>query len=176
MNHSTRFSRRAMIGGGLSALVGLRASAQEAAGRNAAPEFEGLENWINSEPLTMSALQGKVVLVDFWTHGCGNCIGTLPTMRAMHADLTGRGFQLIGVHTPEFPWEHGLRGLQKAVERFALTYPVAQDNRYLTWRAYRVNYWPTSVIVDRQGRVVKYHEGDRGMEQLRADVEAVLAA
>lgn len=169
--------RRATLAMLAAAALGLRglSRAAHAAAAEPAPEFAGLENWINSAPLTLASLRGKVVLVDFWTHGCGNCVATLPTLRAMDADLSGRGFQLVGVHTPEFPWEHGLRGVERAVARHGLEYPIAQDNRYLTWRAYRVNYWPTSVIVDREGRIVKYHEGDQGMNRLRADVEAMLA-
>lgn len=139
-----------------------------------APEFTGLENWINSGPLTMNDLKGRVALVDFWTFGCSNCVATLPWLTDWHAEMAGNGLIIVGVHTPEFPFERDLAALERAVRRHGIEYPVAQDNRYGTWLAYEVRYWPTSVIVDRDGRVVKYHEGDRGMEAFGKELRAIV--
>lgn len=141
-----------------------------------APEFAGLENWINSSPLTIASLRGRVVLVDFWTFGCSNCVNTLPFMVKWHTEMAPRGLTIIGVHTPEFPFERELSGLQKAIKRHGIEYPVAQDNSYQTWLAYETRYWPTSVIVDRAGRIVKYHEGDQGLETLGDDISRQLDA
>ncbi|WP_197055991.1 redoxin family protein [Paracoccus halophilus] len=139
-----------------------------------APEFTGLENWINSEPLSMAGLRGRVVLVDFWTFGCSNCVATLPFLTAWHAEMAEKGLTIVGVHTPEFPFERDLGALEKAVGRHGIEYPVSQDNSYATWLAYEVRYWPTSVIVDRDGKIFKYHEGDRGMEKLGDELRAML--
>ena len=139
-----------------------------------APEFTGLANWINSPELTMAGLRDKLVLVDFWTFGCSNCVATLPYLTAWHDELSPKGLVIVGVHTPEFPFERDLDQLQRAVGRHGITYPVAQDNSYATWLAYEVRYWPTSVIVGRDGVVVKYHEGDQGMEALGDDLRAML--
>ncbi|WP_128254801.1 redoxin domain-containing protein [Falsirhodobacter deserti] len=164
----TRITRRGLIAATLAlhVLPALAANPTEPA-----PEFEGLENWINSDPLTMGSLRGKVVLVDFWTFGCVNCINTLPHLTQWHETHAANGLVIVGIHTPEFPFERDLGALQDAVARHGIAYPVVQDNRYRTWQAYGTRYWPTSVLVNREGRIVKYHEGDRGLEDFRKDIE-----
>lgn len=176
----TRLSRRNLITTASAAMVAAsvqlplaRAARAQSPGKPA-PEFVGLENWINSDPLTIQSLRGRIVLVDFWTFGCSNCINTLPSMVKWHGDLGQRGLTIVGVHTPEFPFERELSALQKAVRRHGIEYAVAQDNAYQTWRAYETRYWPTSIIVDRDGQIVKYHEGDQGLDQLGQDIEAAL--
>lgn len=173
-----RMSRRDLIVAGSLAALGAASSparpGRAAAPDEPAPDFVGLENWINSQPLTIASLRGRVVLVDFWTHGCSNCVNTLPYMTSWHSELGPRGLTIVGVHTPEFPFERELGGVKRAVERHGIDYAVAQDNAYQTWRAYETRYWPTSVIVDRHGRIVKYHEGDRGLDQLGEDIAAQL--
>lgn len=169
-------SRRNFLTSGVAAACALPALIGPAhAGRgDPAPEFTGLENWINSPGLTMAGLKDKVVLVDFWTFGCSNCVATLPYMTAWHDEMAAKGLVIVGVHTPEFPFERDLDQLQRAVGRHGIAYPVAQDNRYATWLAYEVRYWPTSVIVGRDGLIVKYHEGDQGMEALGQDLRQML--
>lgn len=168
-------SRRHFLAGAIAslALPALLRPAFAGPGANA-PEFAGLENWLNTDPLSMADLKGKVVLVDFWTFGCSNCVSTLPSLTAWDKELAGKGLVIVGVHTPEFPFERDLSALEKAVRLHGIGYAVAQDNRYQTWQAYDVRYWPTSVIVGRDGKVVKYHEGDQGMEQLGEELRRIL--
>ena len=98
-----------------------------------APEFTGLGNWFNSQPLTLASLRGKVVLVNFWTYGCVNCVNTLPHVTQLYAKYKDKGFVVVGIHTPEFPFEHSANNVQAALKRHGITYPVAQDNKSATW-------------------------------------------
>ena len=127
-----------------------------------APELEGISNWINSSPLTMSGLRGKVVLVDFWTYSCINCIRTLPYVTKWYSTYKDKGLIVIGVHTPEFTFEKNAANVQDAVKRFGILYPVAQDNSYGTWNAYSNEYWPADYLVDQKGNIVyeSFGEGD----------------
>lgn len=166
-------SRRNVL---LSSLAATLAPCARAAGiGDAAPDFEGLENWMNSEPLTINALRDRVVLVDFWTFACSNCVNTLPWLNRWHQTLGPKGLTIVGVHTPEFPFERELGGLEDAMSRHGIGYPVAQDNRYRTWMAYQIRYWPTSVLVGRDGRVVQYHEGDQGLAEFGDHVARLVA-
>ena len=113
-----------------------------AAVKGEAPEFAGITNWFNSTPLRLADLRGKVVLVDFWTYGCVNCVNTLPHVTALYAKYKDRGFVVVGIHTPEFPFERSASNVQAALKRHGITYPVAQDNDSQTWNAYRNRYWP----------------------------------
>ena len=101
-----------------------------------APDFTGITNWINSDPLTMSELRGKVVVVDFWTYSCINCVRTLPYVTDWYAKYKDKGLVIVGVHSPEFEFEKDTRMLMRAVKRYGIEYPVAQDNNLATWRAY----------------------------------------
>ncbi|AKJ31849.1 hypothetical protein AAW51_5158 [Caldimonas brevitalea] len=134
-----------------------------------APDFAGITHWLNSPPLTMSQLRGRVVLVDFWTYGCVNCVRTLPHVRRWHERYAADGLVVVGVHTPEFGHERPLQNVQAAVQRHGLRYPVAQDNGYATWSAYRNVYWPALYLVDRDGRIVFRHfgEGDEAQVEQR---------
>jgi thiol-disulfide isomerase/thioredoxin len=129
-----------------------------------APEFAGSEQWHNSAPLTMQGLRGKVVLVDFWTYTCINCVNTLPYVKSWYEKYKDQGLVVVGVHTPEFPFERSADNVKKAIGRFGIAYPVAQDNRYATWNAYSNQFWPAFYLVDRKGQVVYTHfgEGDYG--------------
>lgn len=140
-----------------------------------APEFAGIDTWLNSPPLTLAQLRGKVVLVDFWTFACGNCVNTLPAVNAWHRKYGERGLVVVGVHTPEFPFEHDTGNVQRAIERFGITYPVAQDNRYATWAAYRNQYWPAFYLIDKQGRVAYTHVGEGDYARTEAAIAALLA-
>ncbi len=127
-----------------------------------APDFTGITNWINSPPLTMASLKGKVVLVDFWTYSCINCLRTLPFVTGWYSKYSADGLVVVGVHTPEFPFEQVPANVEAAVKRLGVTYPVAQDNNYGTWNAYQNEYWPADYLVDQNGNVVyeSFGEGD----------------
>jgi cytochrome c biogenesis protein CcdA/thiol-disulfide isomerase/thioredoxin len=125
-----------------------------------APDFAGISSWLNSKPLTMAQLRGKVVLVDFWTYSCINCLRTLPHLRAWYAAYHSRGLEIVGVHTPEFAFEHELGNVRTATHELHVTWPVALDNTYATWNAYANEYWPAEYFVDRQGHVRRAHFGE----------------
>jgi thiol-disulfide isomerase/thioredoxin len=125
----------------------------------AAPEIAG-DKWINSDPLTIKELRGKVVLVDFWTFGCYNCVNTLPTLRRFHEQYGSKGLVIVGVETPETPYERIFDNLVKAVNKRGIEYPVVTDYDNKTWDAYGVNAWPTVVIVDKSGRIRYVHVGE----------------
>ena len=129
-----------------------------------APDFQGISQWLNSEPLTLASLRGKVVLIDFWTYSCVNCIRTLPYVKRWAETYRDAGLVVVGVHTPEFAFEHVPDNVEKAVRSFGIDYPVALDNDYGTWTAWGNRYWPAEYYVDRQGHVRYAHfgEGDYG--------------
>ena len=139
-----------------------------------APELAGIEAWLNSEPLRLAELRGKVVLLDFWTFGCVNCIRTLPHLRGWHARYADQGLVVIGVHTPEFAHERPLPALRDAVARHGLHYPIAQDNAYRSWNAYGVRYWPAQILIDRQGRIAWRHYGEGGEADTEARIRRLL--
>jgi cytochrome c biogenesis protein CcdA/thiol-disulfide isomerase/thioredoxin len=135
-----------------------------------APEFKDTERWFNTpggQPLTLAALRGHVVLVDFWTYTCINCIRTLPYLNAWYAKYHSKGFEIVGVHTPEFPFEHSAANVAAAISQNGIRYPVAQDNEYGTWNAYGNQYWPAEYFIDAAGRVrlADFGEGDYGAKE-----------
>ena len=130
-----------------------------------APQFVGTQRWFNTPgdgPLSLTALRGHVVLVDFWTYSCINCIRTLPYLNAWNARYASKGLTIVGVHTPEFPFEHSASNVQEAIRQNAILYPVAQDNNYSTWNAYNNEYWPAEYLIDARGRirVADFGEGE----------------
>jgi cytochrome c biogenesis protein CcdA/thiol-disulfide isomerase/thioredoxin len=130
-----------------------------------APEFADTEQWFNTpggRPVPLASLRGHVVLVDFWTYTCINCIRTLPYLNAWYAKYHRYGFEIIGVHTPEFPFEHSAANVAAAVAQNGIHYPVVQDNEYGTWNAYNNQYWPAEYLIDAQGRIrlTDFGEGD----------------
>lgn len=142
----------------------------------AAPEFTGIERWLNSEPLTLAQLRGRVVLVDFWTYACINCIRTLPHVNRWAELYTPQGLTVVGVHTPEFPFERTTSNVEVALRRHGVKHPVAQDNRYGTWRAYSNQYWPAAYLIDAQGRIRYKHFGEGEYDRTEAVIRALLAA
>ena len=142
----------------------------------AAPEFTGIERWLNSQPLTLAQLRGRVVLVDFWTYACINCIRTLPHVNRWAELYTPQGLTVVGVHTPEFPFERTTRNVEVAMRRHGVKHPVAQDNRYGTWKAYSNQYWPAAYLIDAQGRIRYKHFGEGEYERTEAVIRALLAA
>ena len=144
----------------------------------AAPGFDGGGAWLNSEPLELVKLgvQGKVVLVDFWTFGCYNCRNTLPYVKQWWAKYKDQGLVIVGVHTPEFDSERVLENVQDAVKSQEIGWPVVQDNDYTIWRAYGNHYWPHFYLVDERGQIIYDHIGEGAYEQTDAQIAAALAA
>ena len=130
--------------------------------------------WINSKPLTLAQLRGKVVLVDFWTYSCINCLRTLPHLKAWYAAYHKDGLVIVGVHTPEFAFEHVSSNVRAAVKRLGITYPVVQDNRFKTWDGYANQYWPAEYLIDRQGHVRHTHFGEGEYPQTEALIRRLL--
>lgn len=124
------------------------------------PGFDGATTWINSAPLTPAALRGKVVLVDFWTFACYNCLNALPHVKALYEKYRAQGFVVIGVHTPELPQERVVENVRREVKRLGITYPVVVDNDYAIWRAYHNQYWPAAYYADATGALRFSHFGE----------------
>lgn len=141
-----------------------------------APEFERLDGWLNSRPLSLADLKGKVVLIDFWTYSCINCVRTLPTLVKWHEAYKDKGLVVLGVHTPEFAFERDPRNVERATKRFGIEYPVAQDNAYATWRAYGVRYWPTTVLIDKNGEIALTHAGEGDYDNIEREIAKLVAA
>ncbi|MGY0557301.1 MULTISPECIES: thioredoxin family protein [unclassified Lysobacter] len=139
-----------------------------------APEFTGINHWINSEPLRMEELRGEVVLVEFWTYSCINCIRVMPYVKKWHERYQDKGLVVVGVHTPEFGYEKSTKNVEAAVKRFGIEYAVAQDNGYRTWNAYGNRYWPALYLVDRNGRVAYRHFGEGDYERTEAVIRQLL--
>lgn len=139
-----------------------------------APEIRGITNWINSNPLTLAELKGKVVLIDFWTYSCINCIRTLPYVTNWYDKYKDQGFVVIGIHAPEFEFEKLNSNVEKAVRRYNIHYPVAQDNGFATWRAYSNQYWPAHYLIDKNGDVVYTHFGEGKYEITENNIKYLL--
>lgn len=140
-----------------------------------APEIKGIDAWINSEPLRIADLKGKVVLIDFWAYSCINCIRTLPYLTAWYDKYHDQGFVIIGVHSPEFAFEEKLDNVQRAVKQHKIHYPVALDNQFRTWRSYQNRYWPAHYLIDQQGRVVYQHFGEGQYDVTEQNIQTLLA-
>lgn len=140
----------------------------------AAPELTA-GDWINSEPLTLKGLRGRVVLVDFWTFGCINCRNTLPSLKSWHGRYRDKGLTIIGVHSPEFDEERDVDNLRRAVASLGISYPVVTDNDYQTWKAYDVAAWPTVFLLDRQGRIRWKHVGEGSYDEAERMIQKLLA-
>lgn len=139
-----------------------------------APDFIGITNWIGSKPLTIQQLQGKVVLVDFWTYTCINCIRTLPHVVGLYEKYKDDGFVIVGVHTPEFEFEKKTENVENAIKMYGISYPVAQDNNYTTWQAYNNQYWPAKYLIDAKGNIRYVHFGEGNYEETEKAVQQLL--
>lgn len=140
-----------------------------------APEIRGISEWLNSDPLTLAALRGKVVLLEFWTFACSNCQHVLPHVEAWHERYAEAGLVVLGVHTPELAFERDPANVRAAVERAGLTYPIAIDPQFATWDAYGNRYWPAFYFIDRQGHVRHAHFGEGDYARSEAVIEQLLA-
>ncbi len=139
------------------------------------PSFGGATGWLNSPPLTPADLRGKVVLVDFWTYTCINWLRQLPYVRAWAGKYTGHGLVVLGVHTPEFAFEHNADNVRRAVKDMRVNYPVAIDNNYAVWRAFDNHYWPALYFADAQGQVRHHHFGEGEYQRSEMIIQQLLA-
>ncbi|HBB89865.1 MAG TPA: thioredoxin [Blastocatellia bacterium] len=132
-------------------------------------------NWINSEPLKLKELRGRVVLVEFWTFGCYNCRNTLPFIKGWHDRYRNQGLIVIGVHSPEFDEEREVEKVRSQVASLEIHYPVVTDNDYQTWNAYNVEAWPTMFLLDKQGRIRWKHVGEGAYDEAERLIQQLLA-
>lgn len=139
-----------------------------------APELAGIAGYINTGNITLASLRGKVVIVDFWTYSCINCIRTISYMNAWYDKYKSQGLEIIGVHTPEFSFEKDYTNVKMAVEKFGIKYPVVQDNDYQTWNAYGNNYWPQKYIIDADGYIRYVHIGEGGYDETEVAIQQLL--
>lgn len=140
----------------------------------AAPELKGIQAWLNSNPLTLKELKGKVVLIDFWTYSCINCVRTLPYLTQWDRNYRDQGLVIIGVHAPEFEFEKEIGNIEKALAANNIEYPVAVDNRLDTWIAFKNRYWPAHYLIDQEGRVVYTHFGEGNYQQTENNIRHLL--
>ena len=138
------------------------------------PELKGIVGWINSEPLTMEELRGKVVLVDFWTYTCINCIRTFPHLKSWYEKYKDDGFVLLGVHTPEFDFEKKKENVLENVQKHNIQYPIALDNDYATWRAFENRFWPAHYLVDAEGNIRFTHFGEGRYAETESAIQQLL--
>jgi len=140
-----------------------------------APDFVGITKWLNTDkPLTIKDLRGKVVLVDFWTYTCINCIRTLPHVTSWYDKYHNEGFVVIGVHTPEFAFEHETANVENAIKQYHIYYPVAQDNNYATWNNYNNEYWPAEYLIDANGNIRREDFGEGEYPQMEEAIQTLL--
>lgn len=138
------------------------------------------ETWLNTEPLTAEDLDGQVRLVEFWTFGCINCVRTIPASRELYNRYRDKGLIIVGVHSPEFDYERDLENVKDALARLDVPYPVAIDNEFTTWRAFRNRYWPALYLIDKRGVIRHTHIGELhvdtpGWQKMTAQIEALLS-
>ena len=150
---------------------------------NCAPELQGTQQWVNSEPFTMQDLRGKVVLIDFWTYSCINCIRTIPFLQTWHERYADEGLVILGVHTPEFEFEKVYDNVVQSTKDLGVAWPVVQDNNYRVWRSYSNRFWPAKYLIDKDGVIQfrhfgegKYAETEQEIRRLLEDVGAASEA
>jgi cytochrome c biogenesis protein CcdA/thiol-disulfide isomerase/thioredoxin len=163
---------------GSSAMMSAKTSRGDAAGLDVEgrlPSLAGAELWLNSEPLTAEALKGKVVVIDFWTYSCINCLRAIPYVRAWADKYAAQGLVVIGVHSPEFAFEKRPANVRKAIADLQIRYPVAVDNSYAIWRAFENQYWPAHYFIDATGRIRHHHFGEGGYDESEQVIQRLLA-
>jgi thiol-disulfide isomerase/thioredoxin len=140
----------------------------------AAPDFQGIVDWENSRPLSLSSLRGKVVLVDFWTYSCINCQNTFPYLRRWYQAYKDQGLVIVGVHSPEFEFEKSVANIRQAIKRYDVTWPVAVDSEMATWNAYGNQYWPAEYFIDKAGKVRHSHFGEGEYDKTEKVIRGLL--
>lgn len=139
-----------------------------------APELAGIESWINSEPLSLAGLRGKVVLVDFWTYTCINCIRTFPHISGWHEKYKDKGLVILGIHSPEFNFEKDRENVLREVKKYNINYPVALDNDHKTWNAFANRYWPAEYLIDVDGNIRYHHFGEGRYDETEKAIQQLL--
>ena len=147
---------------------------QPVGARHPAPDFTGIDGWLNTTRLTLADLRGKVVLIDFWTFSCVNCVRTIPHLQTLYNDYRNDGLVIVGVHSPEFDFEKVPASVAAAVTRLGVTWPVAVDSEMATWNAYRNQFWPAEYLLDQQGRVAYTSFGEGDYDKTAAAVAQLL--
>jgi thiol-disulfide isomerase/thioredoxin len=142
----------------------------------ALPDFQGISEWLNSDPLTVAELKGNVVLIQFWTFACINCQRTLPYIVQWHQQYAEQGLKVIGVHTPEFAFERAIGNVRKALGEHNITYPVPIDGEFKTWKAYDNGYWPHLYLADRQGNIRYDHIGEGAYDITEQTIQQLVSA
>jgi cytochrome c biogenesis protein CcdA/thiol-disulfide isomerase/thioredoxin len=173
-----RFERSGAAARELRELTGARAPGKTEAALDdygPAPEFRGLTGWLNSKPLTLADLRGRVVLIDFWTYSCVNCLRTLPHVRAWDARYRSAGLTIVGVHSPEFAFERVEANVRENARRLGVRYPIALDNEFATWGAWHNQYWPAKYLIDRNGHVRFFHFGEGEYGKAEEAIRTLLA-
>ncbi len=181
MSGGPAMSARAMAGGAAMSGSGSMMMSASHAGMGAElpvedlqPSLAGATAWLNSQPLGIDALRGKVVLIDFWTYSCINCLRTIPYVRAWAQKYAAQGLVVIGVHTPEFAFEKSPANVKGAVVDLQIAYPVAVDNDYAIWRAFNNRFWPAHYFIDVRGRIRHHHFGEGGYEESERVIQKLL--
>ena len=165
-----------MAGGNAMMSAGTPGAADSALGvEGRLPSLAGAVQWLNSDPLTPEALRGKVVLIDFWTYSCINCLRAIPYVRAWDAKYRDQGLVVIGVHAPEFAFEKNVANVRKASADLQIRYPIAIDNNYAIWRAFDNRYWPAHYFIDAEGRVRHHHFGEGAYDESERVIQQLLA-
>jgi thiol-disulfide isomerase/thioredoxin len=179
--HRTHVQRRNFLTTGICAAGALSVGAISAGkpvlaeSRVETPEFVGLDGWLNTDaPMSIAGLQGKVVLVDFWTYSCINCRRTIPYLNRWQSEYGSRGLQIVGIHTPEFGFEHMRPNVAADVQALGIRYPVAQDNAFRTWKAWHNQAWPAFYLLDQHGRVVLLREGEGHAREMESAIRGLL--
>ncbi|MFJ6321222.1 MULTISPECIES: cytochrome c biogenesis protein DipZ [unclassified Rhizobium] len=165
----------AVAGAGGAMAMTAKPAAEQLPVEGHVPSLDGAVQWLNSEPLTAAGLKGKVVLVDFWTYSCINCLRAIPYVEAWAQKYKDQGLVVIGVHAPEFAFEKNVDNVKKAIGDLGITYPVAIDNNYAIWRAFDNEYWPAHYFIDAQGQVRHHHFGEGDYDQSERVIQQLLA-
>jgi thiol-disulfide isomerase/thioredoxin len=148
---------------------------EELAVEGPAPSLDGATEWLNSKPLTTEELKGKVVVVDFWTYSCINCLRSIPYVRAWAEKYRDHGLVVIGVHAPEFAFERNVDNIKNAISTLKIGYPVAVDNDYKIWRAFENEYWPAHYFIDAKGQIRHHHFGEGEYDESEKVIQQLLA-
>ena len=158
----------------LVARLAVPSASTEPTNQQLAPPLAGATRWLNSPPLNIEMLRGKVVLIDFWTYSCINCLRSLPYVKAWDQKYRAQGLVVIGVHAPEFAFEKDQRNVEQAIHELGISYPVAMDNEYNIWNAFRNQYWPAHYLIDAQGRIRHQHFGEGAYQETERMIQSLL--
>lgn len=166
VNANTPNVERVTIGGDMQGIFNTNTSA---------PELTGITAWLNpNKPFTLKGLEGKVVLIHFWTNQCINCIHTLPYVTKWYDTYKNKGFVVVGVHTPELAYERTIESIQKAIQTYGIHYPIVQDNDYATWNTYNNQYWPAEYLIDKKGIIRRSYFGEGEYDKTELAIQTLL--